>query len=31
MLPIVRVEKSGKREHDILPEWSDTGERNLEE
>jgi len=31
MLPIVRVEKSGKREDDILLEWSDTGGRNREE
>jgi len=31
MLPIVRVEGSGKRERDILLEWSDTDERDREE
>ena len=31
MLPIVRVEGSGKREDDILLEWSDTEERDREE
>jgi hypothetical protein len=31
MPPIVRVEGSGKRERDILLEWSDTDERDREE